>query len=76
MEDIREEIRWLSVRKERERGKESNMVKERAYPQTGKSNIFIDKPRKALPPGWRTSKRNNRYLETRKNRSDKIGSTI
>jgi len=52
------------------------MVKERTYPQIGKSIIVIDKKRKALPPAWRTSKRGNRYLETRKNRSDVIGTTI
>ena len=38
--------------------------------QTGTSNKTIDKRRKALPVGKRTSKTGNVYTETRANRSD------
>jgi hypothetical protein len=38
--------------------------------QTGKSNKALDKKRKALPVGKRTSKTGNVYTETRANRSD------
>ena len=38
--------------------------------QTGTSNKALDKKRKALPVGKRTSKTGNVYTETRANRSD------
>jgi len=44
--------------------------------QIGKTNIFRDSKRKALPPGKRISKTGKIYWETRKNRSDKIGEKI
>lgn len=44
--------------------------------QTGKSNLKIDKRRKALPPGKRVSKSGNVYYEYRKNRSDKKSKSI
>ncbi len=42
--------------------------------QVGKSDALKDKARKALKPGKRISKRGNVYWETRKNRSDAVGS--
>ena len=42
--------------------------------QVGKSNASKDKSRKALKPGKRVSKSGNIYWETRKNRSDAVGS--
>lgn len=44
--------------------------------QRGKSNIKKDKPRPALLPGKRISKTGKIYWETRKNRSDKLGSNV
>lgn len=44
--------------------------------QVGKSSMPRDKARKALPPGKRISKTGKVYYETRKNRSDSIGSMI
>jgi hypothetical protein len=41
------------------------------YKQVGKTNIIVDKSRKAMPPAWRTSKTGHKYLETRRNRSDR-----
>jgi len=36
----------------------------------GKSNKAVDKVRIAMKPGWRISKRGNRYFEARRNRAD------
>jgi len=44
--------------------------------QHGKTNIYRDKRRKALPPGKRISKTGKPYYEMRLNRSDKIGSKL
>ena len=39
--------------------------------QTGKQpNLMVDKSRRAMQPGKRTSRTGNTYWETRKNRSD------
>lgn len=38
--------------------------------QRGKTNVKIDKKRRAMSPGLRRSKKGNLYWETRKNRSD------
>ena len=43
--------------------------------QTGTSRKVVDRELRALPPGWRISKTGNLYFESRKNRSDKRGST-
>lgn len=42
----------------------------RVLKQVGRTNIKIDKERKALMPGKRISKTGKVYWETRKNRSD------
>jgi len=44
--------------------------------QIGKTIKSIDSKRKALAPGKRRSKTGNIYYESRKNRSDKVGSMI
>ncbi len=44
--------------------------------QHGKTDIFRDKRRKALPPGKRISKTGKPYYESRRNRSDVIGSNL
>lgn len=38
--------------------------------QTGKTNLMIDKTRKAMQPGKRISRTGKIYWESRKNRSD------
>lgn len=43
----------------------------RVKKMTGKSSRSVDVRRIALAPGWRISKRGNRYFECRKNRSDR-----
>lgn len=48
----------------------------RKLEQVGTSNALRDKKRKALAPGKRVSKTGNIYWESRKNRSDKVGSNI
>lgn len=48
----------------------------RVLKQVGKSNIEIDKMRKALAPGKRVSKTGKVYWETRKNRSDALKSRV
>ena len=48
----------------------------RVLKQVGKTTIPIDKKRNALAPGKRISKTGKTYWETRKNRSDKVGSRI
>ena len=48
----------------------------RVLDQTGKSNIADDRKRDALKPGKRVSKKGNIYWETRKNRSDAVGSKV
>lgn len=45
-------------------------------PQVGKTSMPRDIMRKALPSGKRISKTGKIYYETRKNRSDAIGSKI
>ena len=47
----------------------SRVVKPKHH-QTGKTNKKRDKPRKAMKPGYRVSKRGKRYYEGRANRSD------
>ncbi len=44
--------------------------------QVGRSSMPRDKMRKALPAGKRISKTGKIYYETRKNRSDAVGSMI
>jgi len=44
--------------------------------QHGKTDVFRDKRRTALPPGKRISKTGKIYYEMRRNRSDKIGSKL
>jgi len=44
--------------------------------QIGTSNAYRDKRRSALPPGKRISKAGNIYFESRKNRSDLVGSKL
>lgn len=44
--------------------------------QRGTSNKKRDEPREALLPGKRISKSGKVYWETRKNRSDKLGSKV
>lgn len=52
------------------------MVKE-VSKQSGKSSDVVrDYTREALPPGKRLSKSGKYYWETRKNRSDKVGSKL
>lgn len=48
----------------------------RTLPQVGKSDKVRDESRKALMPGKRISKTGKTYWESRRNRSDKKGSTI
>ena len=48
----------------------------RTLDQVGKTTRKIDAARKALTPGKRISKAGNVYWETRKNRSDAVGSEI
>ena len=48
----------------------------RVLKQVGKTTIPIDKKRNALAPGKRISETGKTYWETRKNRSDKVGSRI
>ena len=52
------------------------MKSKKTTKQVGKSNKKRDSARLALPPGKRLSKWGNIYYETRKNRSDKVGSKI
>lgn len=44
--------------------------------QRGTSNTKIDAARKALPPGKRISKTGKIYWESRRSRSDKLGSNV
>jgi len=44
----------------------------KAYPQVGLTNIPVDKSRIAMKSGWRMSKNDRKYMETRKNRSDVV----
>lgn len=44
--------------------------------QHGKTNVAIDKKRKALMPGKRMSKTGKIYYEGRRNRSDAKGSKV
>jgi len=44
--------------------------------QRGTSNLKIDEKRSALPPGKRISKTGKIYWETRKSRSDLVGSSV
>lgn len=44
--------------------------------QTGTSNKSRDEKRKALAPGKRISKTGKIYFESRRNRSDKVGSKL
>lgn len=47
------------------------------YKQTGKrKDMHLDKMLDASLPGWRKSKKGNRYFEGRKNRSDAKGKRI
>lgn len=48
----------------------------RVLKQVGKSDIPRDRARKALAAGKRISKTGKVYWETRKNRSDAIGSKV
>ena len=48
----------------------------RVLKQVGTSNVIIDKARKALAPGKRVSASGKIYWESRRNRSDKPGSTV
>ncbi len=52
------------------------MKRKKYPPQVGKSNKKRDSSRLALPPGKRISKWGNIYYETRKNRTDQIGSKL
>lgn len=52
------------------------MKRKKITPQVGKSNKKRDATRLALPPGKRISKSGNIYYETRKSRSDVLGSMI
>jgi hypothetical protein len=47
---------------------------QRILPQKEKSDVIRDKGRGALPPGKRVSRTGKTYWETRKNRTDQIGS--
>lgn len=47
--------------------------KKRVVKQTGTSDTYLDKLRKALPPGKRTSSSGVEYYEYRKNRTDAKG---
>ncbi len=44
--------------------------------QVGKTDVFRDKKRTAMPSGKRISKSGKVYYEYRKNRTDKTGSKI
>ncbi len=45
--------------------------------QTGKiKSVKADKRKTALPPGRRISKTGTKYTETRRNRSDKVGTRL
>jgi len=44
--------------------------------QVGGTDVFRDKRRKAMPSGKRISKAGNVYYEYRRNRTDKVGSTL
>ena len=44
--------------------------------QRGTSNKLIDEKRSALPPGKRISRTGRIYWESRRNRSDKLGTKI
>ena len=46
------------------------------YHQTGKTTLWLDMMLPAKKPGWRTSKKGNRYYEARRNRSDMPGKRI
>ena len=48
----------------------------RVLKQVGKTNVKVDASRDALKPGKRISKNGNVYWETRKNRSDALGSKV
>ncbi len=48
----------------------------RTLKQVGTSNKSRDEKRNALSPGKRVSKSGNVYWETRKNRSDAVGSNV
>jgi hypothetical protein len=48
----------------------------RTLDQVGRTSKKIDASRKALAPGKRISKTGKVYWETRKNRSDAVGSSI
>ena len=55
--------------------KEQKIIK--ILEQRGKMPIIkLDKARKALPPGKRISAKGKVYFETRKNRSDKLGTNL
>ncbi len=44
--------------------------------QIGGTDIYRDKRRKAMPSGKRISKTGKVYYEYRRNRTDKVGSTL
>lgn len=48
----------------------------RTLDQVGRTHKKVDAARKALAPGKRISKNGKVYWETRKNRSDSVGSSI
>ena len=48
----------------------------RELPQVGKTNVSVDRARKALLAGKRISKTGKIYWETRKNRSHARGSKV
>lgn len=48
----------------------------RELPQKGRTDVAVDRTRKALLPGKRISKYGKIYWETRKNRSDKKGTKV
>ncbi len=66
-----------SYKKTRVRGHLRVKRTKRTYRQTGKrKSIKRDRQRKAKSPGVRRSASGRRYIETRRNRSDRIGSRI
>ena len=60
----------------REQGIDQGKVVRKFAYQRGKSNKRVDKRRGALPPGKRISKTGKVYWESRKNRSDIVGTTV
>jgi hypothetical protein len=61
----------MAKRKTAKRKTSKRRLLRRSKTQTGKTNLKVDRKRKALAPGKRRSATGKTYTETRRNRSDK-----